>query len=104
MLGLMSPVGILKIHSTHTHKHLRTLGHTHTQPGIPTHTHTHCAHPCSSAHTLAHPCIPTHTRTHPTHTRSKPELNYHMKLYINRPNTKRGKKEEDRKKEGPRVR
>ena len=100
MLGLKSPVGILKIHSTHTHKHRRT------QPCTPAHTAMHTrSHPCTPAqrtpvHTRAHPCTPAHIPCIPAHGLN---LINRMKSYINRPNIK---KAEDRrkKKEGTRVR
>ena len=58
VLGLKSPVGILKIHPTHTHAHSH----------IPTHNR---AHPHTPEHTRTYPHTPMHT---PTHTYSWPEL------------------------------
>ena len=112
----------------HTRTHLHTLPHiymhTYTRTRIhtcahlctPTHTSTHlctsadtCANPHTSAQTFAHPCIPSHTRAHPCTPAQTPHippdaLNWiiHMKLHSNRPNTKTV--EEQRKKEGTRVR
>ena len=72
MLGLYSPVDILRIHPKHTLADIHTLlhtpahtnahpptlltpAHTHTQPSIPTHTHTY---PRTPKHTCAHPRTP----------------------------------------------
>ena len=41
MLGLKSPVGILKIHPTHALAHWHTPMHTYTKRGTPTHTRAH---------------------------------------------------------------
>ena len=81
MLGLKSPVGILKIHSKHTcthpctpsytrthwRTHLSTPAHTRTHPCTPAHTRTHpCTPAHTPAHTRAHLCIPRHSQAHPT--------------------------------------
>ena len=80
MLGLKSLVGILKIHPTHTCAH----------PGTPTH---NCAHPYTLSHTRTHPCTSPHIPAHGLN------LINHMKLHVNRPNTKKARKQESKKKE-----
>ena len=124
MLGLYSPEEILKIpshpHVTLTHTHLCTPAHTHAyiftcthtcphtyenlyKPSHTMHTPTHTrTYPRIPVHTCTHLHTPIHTRTHTTcahkHTHALNLIN-HMKLHVNRPNTKKTRKEEeDRKK------
>ena len=66
-----------------------------------------CTHLNTSTHTQAHPNTPTHTKAYPftlTHTPHIPtnalNLINHMKFYINRPNTKKARERERKKKEG----
>ena len=76
-----------------------------THPCIPGRTPTHklsmspahtCAHLRTNAHTCTHPGIPAHTPQIPADTIN---LINHVKLYINRPNTKKADRQiEDRKK------
>ena len=48
MLGIQSPVGILKIYSTHSRAQPHIPAHTHAQPNTPTHTYPHT--PATHAH------------------------------------------------------
>ena len=73
MLGIQSPVGILRISPTHIRKHPRPPHthphpHTHTHPLIPTDPCTPMyahAYPCTLMHTHTNPCTPTPTHAHP---------------------------------------
>ena len=58
-------------------------------PHIPTHNR---AHPHTPAHTHTHPCTPPHIPAHGLN------LINHMKLHVNRPNTKKARKEKGRSK------
>ena len=110
----------------HIHAYLPTPMHACAHPRTPAH---NCAHPCTPAHTRKHLCTPVNTRAHlhtPAHTRAHPchshtphtyplmpadALNLiirmklhvngksHMKLYINRPNTKKADRRRRKKKE-----
>ena len=106
MLGLYSPEEILKIPShpcmqEHISAHPHTPAYTHTCP----HKHTPaktCTNPCGPMQTCTYPhiClrIPAHTNTH-LHTLHIYTLNLinQIKLHVNRPSTKKNRKE-DRKK------
>ena len=83
----------------YAHKHLPTQAHTCKNLYEPMHT---CAHLHMLTHACAFPRIPRHTCTHPTNTHLSLNLITHMKLHVNRTNTKKTRKEgeEDRKKEG----
>ena len=120
MLGLYSPEEILKIPSqsctpVHTHAlsltpmHIQAHIHTCTHPRIPMHpwtqphTPTHaCTQPRPPAYTRTHPCTPVHTRTHSCTLAHTPHIHTHalnlidhMKLYVNRPNTKKQERERE---------
>ena len=84
MLGLKSPVGILKIHPTHTNARLRMFD-------TCIHLHTTFHTQCTSAHTHTH----LYTSSHIDIPTQGLKLINRMKLDQTE---KRGKKEEDRKK------
>ena len=84
MLGLYSPEEDLST-PTHNHAHIHVYLGAH--PCTYAHTHAHtCAHLRTNAHTRTHPGIPAHTPQIPADTIN---LINHVKLYINRPNTKK---------------
>ena len=80
--------------STHTWAHLHTPTQTRVHPLTITHTSTYTwAHPRTSAHkpgmSRTYPCTPAYTPQIPT---DAINLINHMKLYINRPNTKKARR------------
>ena len=96
----------------HTRTHLHTPAHTHAYPSTPAHTRTlahTCTHPCTPVHTCAHPRTPTHTHGHMHTPHTYPlmpadtlNLINNTKLHVNRPNTKKAREKQRKKKEGTR--